>query len=336
MRTLKIGLIGCGKQADKHINGLSKIGGVDLVLADIEPRAAQSLAESKGLSWTADIDSLYDDKDLAAVDICTPTPSHRDLVMRAIDAGKDFICEKPLCETSAQAREIADAMERSDLIGMVGFTYRFAPVFITAKRLLEGVEQDGKSEALGRILSCSFRIGGRGSHQVWKHRKATAGGAITEMLCHMLDLAFWYFGPAAETLLLVSDLRQPRRVIQGREEEVDAEDYVVARMRSQSGVEILFQADMITPAFTQLMEVQGENGTLVGSIQPENPSFVFCKTAADGYPAGRTDLTVHATNLFETQMADFVSSVRERAMPTGSTATDSVMVLEAIERLRRE
>ena len=334
MEPIRIGLIGCGKQAGKHISGLAKVEGVDLVLADIEPRAARGLAEPKGLSWTTDIGALLGDAAVSALDICTPTSSHRELIMSAVDAGKDFICEKPLCETAAEAHEIADGVDRRGLIGMVGFIYRFAPIFVTTKQLIDSAGHEGQSEALGRILSGFFRIGGRGSHQVWKHRKATAGGAITEMLSHILDLAIWYFGPAADVELLVRDLRQPRRVIQGREEEVDAEDYVVARVRSESGVEVLLQADLITPAFTQLMEIQGENGSLMGSIQPEMPSFVFCKTAAGGYPAGRTDLSCPPTNLFEMQMAAFVESVRSRKAPRGCTAADSVLVLNAIEKLR--
>jgi predicted dehydrogenase len=81
--------------------------------------------------------------------------------------------------------------------------------------------------------------------------KAAGGGAINEMLVHMLDLAVWYFGPPVETELLVSKVLRPTRLIQGKSCEVDAEDFVVMRMASASSVEILLQADMVTASFAQ-------------------------------------------------------------------------------------
>lgn len=335
MTNIKIGLIGCGKQAPKHISGLRKVPGVELVLTDINSAVAQDLGQKTGIPWVPEIDGLFRDKDISAVDICTPTPSHIELISRAIESGKDFFCEKPLCEHAQDAQKLPQFLHSNGRIGMIGYVYRFSPVFELGRELMEEVAQGGESPVLGKVVTAFFRLGGRGSHQVWKHRKSEGGGAINEMLVHMLDLAHWYFGPVQEAETLVCELLRPRRVIQGREEEVDAEDYVLVRLRMKSGAEVLCQADLVTPTFTQFVEIQGENGTFMGSIQPDMPSFIFCNRDAAGYAAGKTVLNFGPRNLFEAQMAEFVRLVRTRKEPSRSTIHDSLVLLETLELLRK-
>lgn len=222
MNNIKVALIGCGKQAPKHISGLRKVPGVEIILADVQPAVAQELAAKEKLPWVASPDEVFVDPTIQAVDICTPTPTHAGLIMQALSTGKDFFCEKPLCQTAEEARSIAAKTTETGRIGMVGFVYRFAPVFELGHQILDGVAAGGSSPTLGKIVTAFFRLGGRGSHQLWKHRRATGGGAISEMLVHMLDLAMWYFGPISETELLTCDLLRPTRMIHGHLEQVDA------------------------------------------------------------------------------------------------------------------
>jgi myo-inositol 2-dehydrogenase/D-chiro-inositol 1-dehydrogenase len=332
---IKVAVLGCGKQAPKHISGLRTVPGVQLVLADVCGQAACRLAEKEKVPWVERPDDVFSDDSIDAVDICTPTPSHIGLIRAAIRSGKDFFCEKPLCESSAEAHEVAAELQCSRRIGMVGYVYRFAPVFETGCNLLKGVPARGVGNVLGPIRLAHFRIGGRGSHQLWKHRRATGGGAANEMLVHMLDLAIWYFGPAIEARVLGERLLRPCREIQGRAEEVDAEDFILVELVMNSGVAVICQADMLTPAFTQFVEIQGDNGTFMGSIDPEMPSFVFLNKETDGWAAGRTPLNFPRVNLFEAQMSEFVRAVQTRTAPSRCTIEDSLLLLESMEMLRK-
>ena len=71
-----------------------------------------------------------------------------------------------------------------------------------------------------------------------------------------IDLANWYFGPIRDIEVISCDLRCPERIIQGEKVKVDAEDYVLVRCFGCDGMEIYCQADLITPAFSQYVEVQ--------------------------------------------------------------------------------
>jgi len=331
---VKVAVIGCGKQAPKHISGLRSIPETSIVLADVSSQFARSLGEKEGLPWVQQPSEVFSDPSVDAVDICTPTPSHFDLIQMALRSGKDFFCEKPLCERPEQGRKIASEIHRSGRIGMVGYIYRFAPALEMGQRLFQDVPATGVSKVLGPVHLAHFRIGGRGSHQLWKHRRATGGGAINEMLVHMLDLAIWYFGPVAEARILEEKLLRPRREIQGRVEEVDAEDFVVAELLMKSGTTVICQADLLTPGFTQFVEVQGENGTFMGSIDPEMPSFLYCGQGSNGWAPGRTPLKFDPKNLFEAQMAEFVHAVQTRTEPGRCRISDSVLLLEAMETLK--
>lgn len=326
-----VGIIGCGKQAPKHINGLRAAGVSDIAVADLDISRAQSLAGNydSGVRSHASVDALIADSNLSAVIICTPTPSHAPLIRQAVAAGKHFLCEKPLCETAQEARELTALSEQSGVIGMVGYIYRYAPAFATAKEILGNADTTGVSPVLGPISNAFFRIGGRGSHMAWKHKKATGGGAIREMLVHMLDLAQWFFGEADQ--FSIDDVRHywKEREIGGEKIKTDAEDWVLASMRSKAGVDILIQADFITPVFTQYVEIQGENGSFFGSIQPDMPSFVFCQKAMGGFESGKTSLDLAPTNMFEAQTAEFLRAIAGGA--TRSPATASAATLSLLE-----
>lgn len=334
---MKVGIIGCGKQAPKHISGLKSAGISEIVVADIQLDAATRLARSdSGLTAATDIDAIFADPEIKAISICTPTPSHAPLIRKAIKAGKHYMCEKPLCENIDEAHELARMTQEKGLVGMVGYVYRFVPSFDVAHQILGDARTTGISPILGRVTNAFLRIGGRGSHAAWKHDRASGGGAINEMMVHMVDLSNWFFGNPSEAQLMQSKQRWPTRVINGKEIAVDAEDMTLAQLSYPSGIEVLIQADFITPAFTQYLEIQGENGSLFGSIQSDMPSFVFCVDPRGSYYAGRTELPSQQVNLFEAQMGEFVNAIRNNTTPRRGDIADTLNVMETVERLRAQ
>jgi predicted dehydrogenase len=326
-------LVGCGKQAEKHIAGFQAAGLTDIILNDIDPKLAASLAERKGLRWVETIDEALSDPKIAAVDVCAPTPFHYPLLTAAFNAGKHAFCEKPLCETVEQGRELARLANEKNRKCALGFIYRFAPAFERLKGLLVDEERADR-RVLGRTIHATLKVGGRGSHAQWKHRLADGGGAINEMLVHMLDLAMFLFGTDGDAKLLHKALLQPVRTINGKQMIADAEDYVVAQARF-GGVEILLEADLVTPVFFQQVIVQGENGTFTGSIQDRQPSSLYLMQSRGEYPAGATEFAFGEMDLFVKQMTDFARVLRERDYMPRSSITNGVRLLELIEKIRQ-
>lgn len=331
---VRYGVIGCGRQAPKHISGLRASGEVDIVVADADPARAVALAKTQNVTALADVAALVADPDIVAVSICTPPATHGGLIRQVIAAGKHFLCEKPLTATLAEARALEVAASAAGVIGMVGYIYRFAPAYELAAKALAGATLGGVGAALGKVSHATFRIGGPGSHGAWQHLLETEGGAINEMLVHMIDLALWYFGPVRTAELMASHVRHRQRVIGDRIVEADAEDWILARLTTETGVDVLIQADLTTPVFLQFAEIHGDNGTFFGSIQAEMPTFVHCNSERAGFAPGRNLHVFEPQNLFEAQMGLFLDCVLQGRALDKCTLADSVRLMEAVEMLR--
>ncbi len=321
--TFHIGIIGCGKQAEKHIMGLRANGVENITVADISAEAANNFGQRMKVQVATSVDALIASPDIGAVDICTPTPSHAPLILQAIAQDKHYLVEKPLAADLAEAKAIATATKQAGLVGAVGFTYRFAPALVAIKAVIDRGD-------LGPISSSTLRIGGRGSHAVWKHQTAMGGGAIREMLVHMIDLAVWYYGSIETVQVLACDQHYPERTIGGKTVTVDAEDYVHVKLISKAGQVITILSDFTTPSFVQFAEVEGAGGMAFGSIQPQFTPFVWKSTKGESYPAGKTDLDIESRNIVADLTGDFLAALEGKSTPRCSVQ-DAVEVQRVLE-----
>ena len=106
MERVKVGLIGGGGIADAHIRGYRQFAekiGVTAV-ADTSPETLARRRDELGAQAFSDYAELIAQGDIDAVDICLPHHLHRDAIVRAAEAGKHILCEKPLCLTAQEAR----------------------------------------------------------------------------------------------------------------------------------------------------------------------------------------------------------------------------------------
>lgn len=328
---MNIAIIGCGKQAPKHISGLINRDEVDcIVVADLFSEQAQKLAESYDEKVvTSSIDDVFDDAKIDGVIISTPTPSHFDLCCRAIESGKAFLVEKPLSATLAEARTLLELSIKKNVPGMVGYIYRFSPIYEAFNTILK--EQN---QVIGLPAHVFFRISGRGSHQEWKHKKEKNGGAISEMMVHMIDLAVWYFGNAANIRLLDVALVRRERIITGETVNCDAEDWVVAHLTMQGGVRVLIQADMTSPVFKQFAEINGSNGILEGSIQPHYADAITLFEPCGEYTNGYQLLETPKANNYVNQSQCFLDMVCTGNNPNRCSLEDAVEVMRIQDELK--
>ena len=326
---MKMAILGAGKQAPRHIAGLRGTEpGIELVVADIDPGRARSLADREGLS-VLKVDAVFRDDSIRAVVITTPTPTHVPLAEAALDAGKAFLVEKPLAPSGGEARRLAERLREKEGIGMVGFLYRSVPLFAEVRRLL--VDE----ALLGPPHLALFRIGGRGSHQPWKHRHAEGGGVANEMFVHALDLAFWFFGPPQDAHLLVRDLCQPEREIGGRMVPVDADDLWVVRLEYPHGPAVILEADFLTPGFSQWVEIEGPHGGIRASIDSAFPSQLFLSHERAGHPAGPSSIRPASgpEDPYRIQARTFLEAVRANRAPAYGQMAEAAELQLLLDRL---
>lgn len=126
---MKVALVGAGAFGIKHLDGIQKIEGVDVVsLVGRRLEQVQSVADKYSIAHTST--SLADAlvlPDVEAVILCTPTSMHAEQAIQCMDAGKHVQVEIPLADTWADSLAVADRQEETGLVCMVGHTRRFNP-----------------------------------------------------------------------------------------------------------------------------------------------------------------------------------------------------------------
>lgn len=323
---VKIGLVGLGRIGQRHLNAYSNIEDVELGgLYDSDNTALAVYSNQHDIPTFKTFEDLLQ-ADVTAVDVCIPTYLHHEFILKALQEGKHVFCEKPLTHKREHALEISKVAQERGKMVMVGYLYRFHPCVELLKQILD-------KRIIGNPYYAVFRLGGRGAHKGWKHQVNTGGGAILDMLTHMLDLAIFHFGDPMETNLLFSDVILEERIIEGEKVQVDAEDCILAHLKSKTGMDIFLQADMITPSFMNTMEVHGDNGSFFGSIMPQFPTIVYCKEPRDIFDRGENVYHFPQTNLIEKELGYFVNCLLNSWNPN-SSVDDSINILKVIEKMR--
>lgn len=111
---------------------------------------------------------------------------------------------------------------------------------------------------------------------------------------------------------------------------------MVVKCTGASDVEIMCQADLVTPAFSQYAEIQAENGSFMGSIQADMPNYVFLKEGRGGYQTGRTELRTGQRNLSDIQMLAFAEAVLKRQPPDRNSIADSIQLMNTLQEVSRQ
>lgn len=154
----------------------AKLGTVSTV-SSAGGTSAVRLAERLGATATS-VDEALADESTNIVVIATSHESHAHLVVRALRAGKDVFCEKPLALTVQELDEVRVAWSESGSSLAVGFNRRHAPDVIEAKRVLG---------ASGTPLVVNYRINAGtlpASHWYFDRRQ---GGRLIGEVCHFID-----------------------------------------------------------------------------------------------------------------------------------------------------
>jgi predicted dehydrogenase len=136
---IEMAVIGCGEWGPNHIRNFQAQAGAKVRFAvDLDPKRLQRIRELfPAVECSSDLDAVLANSRIRAAVIATPLQTHYNLVKKALLAGKHVLCEKPLCETVLQARELIDLAEARNLVLMVGHVFLFNPGILKVKQIIE-------------------------------------------------------------------------------------------------------------------------------------------------------------------------------------------------------
>ena len=137
-----VGVVGYGYWGPNLVRNFVDANGVALRhVCDIRrERVDLACRRYPGVRRSTDIEAMLADPKTHAIAIATPVSTHFQIAMRALEAGKHVLIEKPICETPREARKLIDEAERRGLILMIGHTFIYTPAVRRIKSMIEGGE----------------------------------------------------------------------------------------------------------------------------------------------------------------------------------------------------
>ena len=138
-RPVRVGVVGLGYWGPNIARNLAAIDGCELRwLCDADDAARERLASSfPGAEATGDLDRLLADDELDAVVLATPVPTHAELAVRVLQAGKHCFVEKPLATNAADAERAVQAAADAGKLLMVGHLLEYHPAVQRLKALID-------------------------------------------------------------------------------------------------------------------------------------------------------------------------------------------------------
>jgi predicted dehydrogenase len=134
-----VGVIGCGEWGPNHIRTFQANPQAHVVAAiDADPSRLDRVRRLyPGVECYTDHRKILKDDRIRAVVIATPPPTHYALAREALLTGRHVLCEKPLCENSAQATKLIALAKQQKLVLMVGHVFLFNPGIIKMKEIAD-------------------------------------------------------------------------------------------------------------------------------------------------------------------------------------------------------
>ena len=174
-------VIGYGGMGNFHSEKMQTVNGIKLIgVYDIDPERNQ-LAESKGIHAYSTREELLADPKIDLVTVATPNDVHKEIVIAALAAGKNVICEKPVSMNSAELEEMIAAANKYGKLFTVHQNRRWDEDYLTVKKLFD-------ENQLGRIFRIESRVqGSRGIPSGWREEKEHGGGMVLDWGVHLLD-----------------------------------------------------------------------------------------------------------------------------------------------------
>lgn len=195
---IKIGILGCGKIAQvRHIPEYAANPDCELA-AFYNPtrKRAEDMAAKYGGKVYDTPEALLADPEIDAVSVCAANYAHAELAIRAMRAGKDVLCEKPMAVTLEDCEAMVKVAKETGRTLMIAHNQRFAKAHVKAKALID-------AGTIGRIVTFRTTFG-HGGPETWSinpgkntwffDKRKAAMGAMADLGVHKTDLIHYLTG----------------------------------------------------------------------------------------------------------------------------------------------
>jgi xylose dehydrogenase (NAD/NADP) len=311
MTAVRWGVLSTARINEKVLAGAREADGVEVVAVGSRDRErGDAFAAAHGIARVhASYDDLLADGDVEAIYIPLPNSLHVPWAVRALEAGKHVLCEKPLARRGADAEAAFAAADRAGRTLMEAFMWRYHPQTEALMRLA------GEIGPL-RVVRAAFAFDLPADPTNVRLQRALEGGALMDVGCYCVS---------ALRLLCGEPERATGEMATGGD---GVDGRFAGVLRFAGGVLGLFDCGFDVPN-RGVIEVVGAGGTLVAEDPWHGVTPRLTRFTTDGRGE---DVPVVAANPYRLELEDFSSAIRDGRPPRLGRA-DAVGQARAIEAL---
>lgn len=333
---VRFALAGFGAWGKLHAQSIAD--DPDAALVAIAAPSAASRAEAQALypqaRIFADAQEMIAAADFDILDIVTPSHTHRDIAIAAMERGKHVLLEKPMAITLDDCKAIVAAARKHRVHLAVGHELRLSSQWGRIKKIIEQGTIGEPQYVLVELLRKPYRLGASG----WRYDQERVGSWVLEEPIHFFDLARWYLEGSGDPVELYAygNSRDPQRP--------DLFDNFSALFRYANGSYAVVSQTLAAFEHHQTVKVSGTKGALwagwSGALDRTLEPSYFLKVF-DGEELEEVKIERHSGEVFELreEIAQCIEMVRT-GRPPAATGMDGLwsagLCLVAEESIRQK
>jgi predicted dehydrogenase len=325
--------------------------GVIAAIASRDAARARSVAERFGIARSyGSYEALLADPEIEAIYNPLPNHLHVEWTVRALEAGKHVLCEKPVAIDADDARRMLDAADSAGVAHAICFENRFDPVRLALRdEVMAGVL--GTPYFARAHTSADYWHPTRGLQSEWMYKVREGGGYLMGMSSHDIDFVCELFGEPEEVCGDVRTTIAQRDRGDGTTLEVDADDTSVVLMRMRNGMLVTVSSSAVAlGANDRELELAGSHARIVvrGGVQEGGLTVRMQRVGEDG----ATDVALAAREIrsgyelpkrraagairsLALMLEDWLPAFSGRPTPGVPTLRDGLRVQAVIDAVRR-
>lgn len=300
MKRLGTAVIGCGVWGRNHARVYSELPSTRLLsVADLNPAVSKEIGKRYRAKWHTDAESVIKDPEIDLISICTPTVTHYDIALKAIEEGKHILVEKPMTNTIEEAKALIEAAEKNSVILTVGFVERFNPAVQEAiKRVADG--------EIGEVILAHTRRVSRSPGRIGDV------GVIKDLAIHDIDIVNHLFKGDPESVYAIAG-----RIAH------NYEDYANINIRYKGDRTAFVETNWLTPRRKRTLTITGTEGII-------NVEYTTQEISIETHQQVTQPILPYQEPLY-LELKNFVDSVTNDTPPqvTGEDGLKALRICEA-------
>lgn len=318
MSDFNIGLIGSGRIGQVHAGSIADTKGASLAwICDPFIDGANALAAEFGGKTTTDPEEMFASGEVDAVVVASPTPTHLDMIDRAIDAGVHVLCEKPIDLDIAKVELLRDKANAADVHIAIGFNRRFDPQF-------ESINARVKSGEVGKLEQ--LVILSRDPGPAPRAYIAVSGGIFRDMTIHDFDMARYFVPDIVDVFATGTNVFS---------DDIKAEndyDSATVTMRGRNGeIIVIVNSRHSAYGYDQRLEAFGDDGMLFADNLTNTSVKRYSGSSTEAAEPYIDNFLVRYAVSYRRELALFLEGIRtgNRVNPTFDDGRAALILADA-------